>query len=225
MNSGDFSVSDDIMLSFQDHFSSVSADYAVFRPSYPDTLFAWLASVAPACSCAWDSATGSGQAASGLVFLFDRVIATDASAAQIRAAARHPRIDYRVALAESSGLDDHSVDLVTVAQALHWFDMEKFFTESRRVLVEKGVLAAWSYGVPVVEGGGVDELVRNFYRDIVGPFWPPQRAIVDSGYREIVLPFEPVRVPEFNMSVSWNLYVLLAACRIYQQGRITIIAA
>lgn len=198
---------------FCDHFSPVSHDYAAFRPAYPDMLFAWLASIAPARLLAWDCATGSGQAACGLAEHFDRVVATDASDAQILAAKKHPRIEYRVAQAESFGSDDHSIDLVTVAQALHWFDMERFFEESRRVLAVNGVLAVWSYGPLIIEGSMADRIVRKFYHDVAGPYWPPQRALVDSGYRDIVLPFRAIDAPVFEMTVSWTLYELLGYIR------------
>jgi len=198
---------------FSDHFSTVSEEYAVYRPSYPDALFAWLASVAPACRLAWDCATGSGQAAIGLAAYFERVVATDASHAQVQSARRHSLVEYRVAQAESSGLEDNSVDLVTVAQAIHWFDMERFFMEARRVLVENGILAVWAYGPLVVEGDGIDSIVQRFYSDVVGPFWPAERAIVDSGYREVLLPFTPLDVPIFDMRISWNLHELLGYIR------------
>ncbi|NTW50961.1 MAG: class I SAM-dependent methyltransferase [Chlorobiaceae bacterium] len=194
---------------FRDYFSTVSSNYALFRPSYPDTLFAWLASVAPARRMAWDCATGSGQAAAGLVAYFERVVATDASQAQIQGAVLHPRVEYRVALADASGLNDRSVDLVTVAQALHWFDMERFYDEVRRVLVADGVLVVWCYGPLVVEGEEINAIVRRFYDEVVGPFWPAERAIVDDGYREISLPFTRIDVPVFDMSVLWNLHDLL----------------
>ena len=198
---------------FPDHFSTVSEEYAAYRPSYPDALFTWLASVAPACRVAWDCATGSGQAATGLAAYFERVVATDASNAQIQRARRHSLVEYRVALADSSGLEDNSVDLVTVAQALHWFDMERFFKEVRRVLVENGILAVWAYGPLVVEGDEIDSLVQSFYSEVVGPFWPAERAIVDSGYRDVLLPFKSVDVPVFNMRISWNLNELLGYIR------------
>ena len=198
---------------FSDHFSTVSEKYAAYRPSYPDALFAWLASVAPTCRLAWDCATGSGQAAMGLASYFERVVATDASLAQVQSARSHSLVEYRVALAESSGLEDNSVDLVTVAQALHWFDMERFFIEARRVLVENGILAVWAYGPLVVEGDEIDLIVQSFYSEVVGPFWPAERAIVDSGYRDVLLPFKSVDVPIFDMRISWDLHELLGYIR------------
>lgn len=187
---------------FCDHFSGVSAGYAEFRPTYPDTLFRWLASVSPSRRVAWDCATGSGQAAPGLAAWFDRVMATDASSSQIGAATPHPRVEYRVASAESSGIRTRTVDLVTVAQALHWFNRERFFSKAGRVLVQDGVLAVWSYGRISLGDDHADEVVQDFYHGAAAPYWPPERSLVDSGYSSIRLPFEDLDVPDFEMTAQ-----------------------
>jgi len=189
---------------FHDHFSGVSANYAAFRPSYPETLFRWLASVAPARSHAWDCATGTGQAALGLARYFGHVTATDASREQIAAAALHPRIDYRIVPAEASEIQTGSVDLVTVAQALHWLDIGRFFREAERVLVPGGVLAVWAYGAVAVEGPETGEIIREFYHDEMGPYWPEERSMADSGYADIELPMPELKSPVFSMRVSWT---------------------
>ena len=196
-------------MSFPDHFSGVASEYAEFRPVYPDALFDWLAEVAPRRDVAWDCATGSGQAAVALASRFGRVIATDASAGQIAAAASHPRVEYRVAPAEASGLDLASVDLVTVAQALHWFDRPAFYAEARRVLRRDGVLAAWTYGHPSLDLPPADAALPRFYSETVGPFWPKERALVDAGYRTIDFPFPEVEPPAFEMETRWPLGTLL----------------
>lgn len=198
---------------FADHFTSVAADYASFRPTYPAALFAWLADIVPGRALAWDCAAGSGQASRGLAAHFERVIATDASAAQIAAAASHPRVEYRVAPAEASGLPDGVVDLVTVAQALHWFDLDRFYAEARRVLKPGGVLAVWTYGVLSVAGEAVDARARAFYRETVGPYWPPERRHVESGYRTLPFPFAELETPAFRMEASWSLPELLGYFR------------
>ncbi|MGY6215254.1 class I SAM-dependent methyltransferase [Methylolobus aquaticus] len=195
---------------FVDRFAPVSAGYADCRPTYPPALSAWLASIAPDRRLAWDCATGSGQAARDLAVHFERVIATDASAAQIGRAPPTPGIEYRVAAAESSGLAAESADLITVAQALHWFAIDRFFAECARVLKPGGVLAVWSYG-PLQVGGdlAVDALVRRYYCEIVGPYWPVERALVDEGYASVCLPFPELGAPAFAMRVAWPLEKLL----------------
>jgi len=194
---------------FSDHFSGVAGAYAEFRPRYPEALFQWLAGLAPGRELGWDCATGSGQAAVALAPLFDRVVATDASAEQIAAAPPHPRVEYRVAPAESSGLAAGSVDLVTVAQALHWFDRPAFYAEAARVLDPDGVLAVWTYGHPHVDPPEADAVFQEFYSETVGPYWPPERALVDAGYRTIEFPFPEVDPPPFEMETHWTLAALL----------------
>ena len=198
---------------FADHFSSLAAEYARYRPHYPQELFTYLADLAPGKMLAWDCATGSGQAAVALAEHFECVIATDASAAQIDAATLHAGVVYRVSIAEDSGLPDQSVDLITVAQALHWLDLPRFYAEAQRVLTPGGILAAWSYGFQTVEGDAVEELLRHFYRDVVGPYWPAERALVDAGYRTLPFPFQEIDPPPFAMQADWPLAQLLGYLR------------
>jgi ubiquinone/menaquinone biosynthesis C-methylase UbiE len=194
---------------FHDHFSAVANRYADFRPHYPAALFDYLATLAPRHSLVWDCAAGNGQATLDLAVRFDRVVATDASPEQIASATPHPKVEYRTATAERSGLPDESVALITVAQALHWFDREKFYAEAARVLVRDGVLAAWVYGINQVEGAGIHALVQNFYSNIVGPYWPPERTLVEDGYRTIPFPFVEIATPAFRMEARWTLDALL----------------
>ena len=154
---------------FIDHFGARAAAYAAYRPTYPPTLFTYLADAAPARKLAWDCGTGSGQAAMALAGRFERVIGTDASAAQIAAAASHPQVRYLVAAAESSGLRDASVDLCTVAQALHWFNLEQFYAEVRRVLVPSGVLAVWTYSALNIDEETIDKHLQHFYSGTMAP--------------------------------------------------------
>lgn len=195
---------------FVDRFAPVSDRYAACRPTYPAALFGWLADLVPARCLAWDCATGSGQAARDLAAHFEHVIATDASATQVGHAPPSAGVEYRVAAAESSRLESGSADLITVAQALHWFAMDRFFAECARVLKPGGVLAVWSYGPLRVDGDpAVDTLVRHYYHEIVGPFWPAERALVDQGYASVVLPFPELAAPAFEMRVAWPLERLL----------------
>jgi SAM-dependent methyltransferase len=199
-------------MSFKDHFSGHAAHYARFRPRYPEALFAYLASLAPAHERAWDCATGNGQAAHGLAGHFRYVAATDASAEQIKNAEGHDRVEYRVAAAEKSGLETSSVDLVAVAQALHWFNTAAFFHEAQRVLRPNGIVAVWAYNLLSVSAP-VDRLILEFYEETTGPFWPPERTIVESGYRDVEFPFAEVTPPSFHMETRWTLRQLLGYLR------------
>ena len=116
---------------FHDHFSGVANRYVDFRPHYPAELFDYVATLVPRTSLVWDCACGNGQATLDLAQRFERVIATDASREQIASAMPHPKVEFRVAPAEQSGLPDESVGLITVAQALHWFDLERFYAEAK----------------------------------------------------------------------------------------------
>lgn len=191
-------------MTFIDRFGGHARDYARFRPVYPPALYTYLAGLVAQRGLAWDCATGSGQAALGLVDHFARVTATDASREQIAAATPHPRIEYRAAPAERSGFAAASVDLVTVAQALHWFDVDAFYTEVRRVVKPGGVLAAWCYGLTRI-APDLDGVVDRYYRDIVGPYWPAERRHVDDQYRSIAFPFEDIAAPAFRMEQRWTL--------------------
>jgi ubiquinone/menaquinone biosynthesis C-methylase UbiE len=194
---------------FHDHFSDVAKRYADFRPNYPAALFEFLTTLAPRNSLVWDCACGNGQATVDLAQRFDRVVATDASREQITSAKPNPNVEYRVAPAEQSGLSDGSVALITVAQALHWFDFDRFYAEVKRVLARNGVLAVWAYGINEVEGEAVNELVQNFYSNIVGPYWPPERKMVEEGYRTIPFPLAEIPAPRFRMETQWTLDQLL----------------
>ena len=195
-----------------DHFSGHAAAYAKARPGYPPELFDWLASQCDRRDLAWDCGTGNGQAAVALANHFERVYATDLSTEQIAQASSHPRIDYRAAPAEASGLPDTSTDLVTVAQALHWFCGDTFYAEVKRVLKPGGLLAAWTYTLLQGEPE-LNAIVDDFYRNTVGPWWPPERRWVDLGYREMPFPIADLECPEFEIRLKWTLDDLLAYLR------------
>jgi SAM-dependent methyltransferase len=194
-------------VSFKDHFSKQAAEYAKFRPRYPQKLFDYLGSIAPSRQFAWDCGTGNGQAAVGLASVFDRVIATDASEKQIANAQSHERVDYRVAPAENSGIESETLDLIMVAQALHWFDLGRFYAEARRVLKPDGILAASAYNLLRVEQV-IDEVVNRYYYEVVGPFWPSERKLVEQ-FADLSVPFREIGPPKFEMTAQWNLDHLL----------------
>jgi SAM-dependent methyltransferase len=191
------------MTAFADHFSSRAADYAAYRPSYPPALIEHLSSLCTANECAWDAGTGNGQAAVLLAEQFAHVIATDASEEQLKRARTHPRVVYKVAQEDGSGLANTSTDLVTVAQALHWFDRARFYAEVQRVLKPRGVFAAWCYDLPRVDAA-VDPVVGHFYHDRTGPFWPPERRHVDAMYRDLEFPFDEIPHPAWSMAARLN---------------------
>jgi SAM-dependent methyltransferase len=199
------------MVAFKDHFSSVADVYLASRPTYPDALYDAIAAVVPADARVWEPGAGSGQATRGLAVRFAHVHATDPSAAQIARHWAQGQADARVSLAvepaESTALDDASVDLVAVAQALHWFDRYRFFATCERVLRPGGVLAAWTYQDIIFE----DDLaeVAEKVRDDIDPYWPPERADVDMGYGDYVWPFEALPTPRLWLTADWDLPTLL----------------
>src|SRR5215471_972261 len=198
-------------MTFKDHFSKQAADYAIFRPGYPRSLFDYLGSIAPSRQLAWDCGTGNGQAAVGLASLFDCVIATDASNKQISNAQSSERIQYRVAPAENSGIDSETIDLIMVAQALHWFDSDCFYAEARRVLKREGVLAASAYNLLHIEKA-IDQVVNRYYHEVVGPFWPPERELVEQ-FSNLSFPFHELDAPKFEMTGSWDFDHLVGYLR------------
>lgn len=195
-----------------DYFSAHAAAYAKARPSYPTALFTWLAQQCPAQDLAWDCGTGNGQAARALAEHFRHVHATDLSAEQVAQAKPHPRVDYGVAPAEASGLTDGSCDLVAVAQALHWFCNERYYAEVKRVLKPGGLFAAWTYTLLRGEPE-LDAMVQDFYTNVVGPWWPPERHWVDLGYRDMPFPCADMATPGFEIRLDWTLPDLLAYLR------------
>jgi SAM-dependent methyltransferase len=196
-----------------DHFTPVAGQYASFRPTYPAALFDWLAGLAPQQELAWDCGAGSGQASTALAARFTQVIATDLSAAQLAAAPPQANIEYRVAPAEASGLPEGSVDLVTVAQALHWFDLPLFYAEVRRVLKPQGIIAVWGYNRLLLPDGTVQRVIDHFYEDTIGSYWPSERVHVENGYRDLPFPFTRIAAPPFALTQEWSREQLLGYLR------------
>ena len=182
---------------FKDNFSRQAEIYAQFRPTYPPEMYAFLAALTPAHDLAWDCGTGNGQAALDLAVHYRAVVASDPSAAQIAHAKPHARVAYQVSPAEDSALPDQSVDLVTVATALHWFDLERFYPEVRRVLRPGGVLAAWAYQAPGF-ASAVGAVVRHFHDVTLDPYWQPENRLIEQGYETLPFPFERVAAPEYH---------------------------
>ncbi len=187
-----------------DYFSQVAAGYAAHRPTYPAAVVELLADLAPGRDLAWDSGCGSGQLSVPLAGRFARVIATDASADQIANGRTHPRVEYRRAPAEGSGLPDAVVDLAVSAQAAHWFDLPAYYAEVRRVARPGAIVALLTYGRIRVHAA-IDPLIERFYGGVLERCWPPERRSVDDGYRSLPFPFEQIPVPPLEMSGQWAL--------------------
>lgn len=193
---------------FKDHFSVTASGYAAHRPVYPRELAEVLAARSPGHGLAWDAGCGSGQLSGVLGEVFDQVRATDASAAQIAAASPHPRVRYAVAPAEESGLPDRSVDCAVAAQAAHWFDLEAYYREVRRVARPDALMALVTYAVMEVDPE-VERVVDRFYWKTLEGHWPPERKLVEEGYRSLPFPFEPVEAPPLVLEHRWNAEQLL----------------
>ena len=209
---------------FQDHFSVQAGAYARFRPIYPEALFTWLAQQLQARQLAWDCATGNGQAALGLTAHFAQVVASDASPEQLLRSREHPQIRYFVTKAEVPPAEAQGADLVTVAQALHWFNFERFYPALKRTLKPGGLFAAWGYGLMRITPA-VDAVVQDYYSNIVGAYWPAERNHIETAYREIPFPLTEIVPPSFVMQAEWSLETLLgyletwSATRLYRQAR------
>jgi len=199
-------------MSFKDHFSAQAATYAKARPTYPPALFLELARLAPSKALAWDAGTGNGQAAVALAAQFERVVATEPSAAQLAQAAQHPRVTYHECAETAPMLGDASVDLVTVAQGVHWFDRTKFYAEVKRVLRPGGAIALWTYALCVITPE-IDAAVLRFYNGPIGPYWPPERHHPETGYRELDFDFAEQPFPAAAMALEWTLFELTTYLR------------
>lgn len=178
--------------------------YARFRPEYPPALAACLASLAPNDGIAVDVGCGNGQLTQLLAAHFEHVVGLDPSADQIANAIPNARIDYQCAPAERLPLPEASATLITAAQAAHWFDLPAFYAEVRRVAMPGAILALVSYGVLSLEPA-LDERFKKFYWDEIGPYWPPERTLVDSGYATIDFPFEEIAPPALEIRLDWTL--------------------
>jgi SAM-dependent methyltransferase len=187
----------------KDNFSRQSADYARFRPGYPQELFDWLYSHCAGYEAAWDCATGNGQAAVNIAEKFEVVYATDLSISQLENSIKKENIIYRQGKAEEPDFENDSFDLVTVAQALHWLNHDKFFSEVKRVAKNGAIFAAWGYGLLSILPE-INELIHKFYTDITGPYWDKERRHVDDHYASIPFPIEELPCPVFAMHYNWT---------------------
>ncbi len=187
----------------KDNFSSQSGFYADYRPGYPQALFDWIFAHSPALNKAWDCATGNGQAAINLAVKFQTVYATDISISQLEKSIKKDNIIYQQEQAEQPSFNDNSFDLITVAQSLHWFDHETFFNEVQRVAKPGALFAAWGYSLPRVITA-INDIIDDFYSNIVGPYWDEERKHVDNEYASISIPFTVIPSPCFSIGYNWD---------------------
>jgi len=192
----------------KDRFSAVSDLYSRFRPTYPKELYDHLLTLIPGRTAVWDCGTGNGQAAVALSAHFERVYATDMSREQIRNATERKNITYRVERAEQTSFRDGEFDLVTVAQAAHWFDLASFYREAERVLKPSGVIALFGYSLCRVNAG-IDAVIDHFHRNVVGPYWDKEREHVDEEYRTLPFPFTELQAPKFSARYEWEVEWML----------------
>lgn len=198
------------MNTFKDHFSGHSTAYRKYRPDYPDEMYKYLSGLCEGHDKAWDAGTGNGQCAIKLAGYFDQVLATDPSANQIADALPHDKVTYHVSRAEKCPADNLSFDLISVAQALHWFDFPLFFEEVKRVLKPQGLLAIWTYTLAKISPE-VDAITEEFYNKVVGKYWPPERRFVESKYQNVAIPFkEEIASPEFQINLNYDMDDYLA---------------
>jgi ubiquinone/menaquinone biosynthesis C-methylase UbiE len=191
-------------MKFEDHFSELAELYSKYRPGYPPKLFQYLSDCCKQHNQAWDCGTGNGQAAIELTKYFERVIATDASKEQIEHAQLHPKIIYRVESSEKVSLENSSIDLVTVAVAVHWFEFEKFYSEVKRVLKPEGIIAVWAYHIFDITPE-INAVIEKFYYNVLDGFWPERFQYLDKKYQTLPFPFEEITPPKFKMITEWNL--------------------
>jgi ubiquinone/menaquinone biosynthesis C-methylase UbiE len=193
----------------KDNFSKQSKEYAVFRPTYPDEVLEFILSQVSSKNSAWDCGTGNGQVAAKLSLSFQTVYATDISENQIANAVKKDNISYQVASAEDAPFDENSFDLITVAQAIHWFDFDKFYNKVRFTLKPDGILAVLGYNLMTIDAQ-CDKIIRHLYSDILGDtYWDKERKYLDEQYQTIPFPFEEIKAPEFSQKVNWTLDQLI----------------
>lgn len=187
----------------KDNFSSYAACYAQYRPVYPAALYNFILSYVPERKVAWDCGCGNGQVAAVLANYFERVEASDISQTQLQNAVQKPNIHYQLASAEKTEISSHSVNLITVAQAIHWFDFEAFYKQVHRVSANEAILAVWCYNLLEITPA-INSIIRNFYTHILGLYWDSERHYIDEHYQTIPFPFKEIPAPKFNIKSSWT---------------------
>jgi SAM-dependent methyltransferase len=192
----------------KDLFSVHSKKYATFRPTYPAALYEFIFRYVPNKDRVWDCATGNGQVARFLSTCFKEVQATDISQMQIDQAYQAPNIVYSIGPAERTSFPSEHFDLITVGQALHWFNHPEFYKEVKRVGKPGAILAAWGYAMIFVSPP-INRIILDVYTNIAGPYWDEARRMVEREYKTFDFPFAEIPTPPFAIDVVWSLEHLL----------------
>lgn len=187
----------------KDNFSAQADIYAKYRPQYPQELFDFILKHVHDLQLAWDCGTGNGQSAAILGKYFKKVFASDISKKQIENAVKADNIQYALEPAEKTSLNDNSVDLVTISQALHWFEFDKFYSEVKRVSKQHAVIATWTYNLIQVDPV-TDKLIYDYHFNTLGDYWDKERSHVIEGYKNIPFPFRPIATPAFFIELKWT---------------------
>ncbi len=189
----------------KDLFSKQAEFYARYRPTYPQSLIAYILSFVETRETAWDCATGNGQTALLLAPYFKKVMATDVSEKQIGQAIAHPSITYSVGTAEQTSFADNSFDLITVSQAYHWFKFDAFFHEATRTGKPGAIVAVWAYALADTPYKKISDAIYHFYTDTVGPYWDMERRYVDEQYKTIPFAFHELPSKNFSIDLEWSM--------------------
>jgi SAM-dependent methyltransferase len=196
-------------MSIIDLFSDQPELYAAARPKYPKNIYEFIASCVNTKERAWDCGAGNGQASIALAEYFSEVYATDISNQQITHAIAKNNVFYSVESAEKTNFPSNYFDAVIVAQALHWFELNCFWSEVKRVLKKGGIFSAWGYTEFSISPE-IDIVLKQEIFDIIKSYWNPRINLLRNGYRNIDFPFEPIQVPLITMKIWWTLPELLA---------------
>lgn len=196
-----------MVIQIKDYFSKQAGDYARYRPHYPKALFEYLATLVPDCKAAWDCATGNGQVALALTPHFQEIYATDVSKEQISHAFHHDKIKYSVSVAEKVELANKSIDLITVAEAAHWFNLEKFYQQVQRVSKPGGIMAIWGYWYFnfLPEEELLNQMCSDFFTTVLDQYWAEEINLLIQKYQTIPFPFAELNTPIFTMETQWNM--------------------
>lgn len=188
----------------KDLFSAQSELYQQARPTYPQSLIDSLIQQLKGFDRAWDCGAGSGQLTRLIAPYFQQVIATDLSQNQLDQAPALSNVSYLQQAAEQCTFPDQYFDLITVAQAIHWFDFEKFYAQVKRTLKADGLFAVIGYGLLTLEDAFLNDRLQQLYHQTLNGFWDAERRYIDEQYQSIPFPFQDIPMPQFQIELHWT---------------------